>query len=290
MREHALTVVVATRNRCERLDAALAALTALPERPPVVVVDDGSTDGTAAMVRERWPAVQLVALPANRGAAARNAGVRAARTRYVAFCDDDCWWEAGALGRAVALLDAHPSVALLNARVVVAEEERTDAACALMAVSPLRKRSACPGAAIGAFMAGASVVRRDAFLSAGGYHERYHIGAEESLLALDFLARGWEMIYVDDLVVHHDPYAIGRAPALRRRAVMRNRLWTAWLRRSLRGAWRATFALAWDARCDAVARAALADALRGLPWVLRERRPVGPQVERMLDALTELPA
>jgi hypothetical protein len=48
-------------------------------------------------------------------------------------------------------------------------------------------------------------VRRDAFLSVGGYHARCHIDAEESLLALDFLARGWEMIDVDDLVVHQSP-------------------------------------------------------------------------------------
>ena len=64
-------------------------------------------------------------------------------------------------------------------------------------------------------MAGTSVMRRDPFLSLGGYHERYHIGAEKSLLALDFLARGWEMIDVDDLIVYHYPHAAGRVPERR---------------------------------------------------------------------------
>lgn len=284
------TVVIATYNRRELLDATLLKLRDLPERPAVVVVDNGSTDGTTERLRSRHPKVRFVALPHNVGAAARTEGVRASTTRYVAFCDDDCWWQAGAIARAVTLLDAHPEVALLNARVLVREEEHLDDACTLMASSPLPKRSACPGRAIAGFMAGASVVRCDAFLAAGGYHERYHIGAEESLLALDLLARGWEMIYLDDLVVHHHPYRADRAPERRRRMVMRNRLWTAWLRRSLPGAWRATVALARAGRRDPVARGALRDAVRGLPWVLRERRPVTPQVEALVDAVRELPA
>ncbi len=283
------TVVIATYNRCAVLDRTLAKLSALPERPPVIVVDDGSTDDTSALVARRHPGVRVVRLAHNAGAAARTAGVRAAATRYVAFCDDDCWWRPGALARAAALLDAHPGVALLNARVLV-RDERVDEACRLMAASPLPKRSACPGSAIASFMAGASVVRREAFLAAGGYHARYHIGAEESLLALDLLARGWEMIYVDELVVQHDPAAQGRVPERRRRLVMRNRLWTAWLRRSWRGAFRATAALVRSAAHDRVARAALREAVRGLPWVLRERHPVDARVEALLDELTELPA
>jgi GT2 family glycosyltransferase len=283
------TIVIASFNRRQILDATLRRLSELPAAPPLVVVDNGSTDGTAAMVRERWPAVRLVELPENRGAAARNEGVRVATTRYVAFCDDDCWWGPGTIARAVALLDAHPEVALLNARVVVRDEERIDEACTLMAASPLPKRSACPGPAIASFMAGASVVRRGAFLAVGGYHERYHIGAEESLLALDLLAGGWEMVYVDDLVVHHHPYPAGRTPERRRRLMLRNRLWTAWLRRSARGAWRATVRLLREGTRDPVARAALKDAVAGLPWVLRERRPVDRRVEALLDALPHPP-
>lgn len=282
------TIVIASYNRREILDQTLAKLTALPSAPPVVVVDNGSTDGTGAMVERRWPSVRVIRLPENRGAAARNEGVRAAPTRYVAFCDDDCWWDPGTLVRAVALLDAHPDVALLNARVVV-RGQCVDETCAAMAESPLPKRSTCPGCAIASFMAGASVVRRDAFLSVGGYHERYHIGAEEPLPALDLLDRGWEMLYVDDLVVHHHPATAGRVPERRRRLILRNRLWTAWLRRSARGAWRATLALVREARHDPVARGALKDAMFGLSWIVRERRPVNRRVEALLDALPHPP-
>lgn len=283
------TIVLATHNRRDSLDRTLATLRALPERPRIIVVDNASTDGTAPHVKRRHPDVRVKRLTYNAGAAARTEGVRLAQTRYVAFCDDDCWWQPGAIARAVALLEAHGDVALINARVLV-RDDHVDEACELMAASSVPKRSACPGNAIASFMAGASVVRRDAYLEAGGYDARYHIGAEESLLAVDLLAQGWELIYADDVVVQHDPHTGGRAPDRRRRLVMRNRLWTAWLRRSWKGAWAATVRLARRATKDPVARGALRDAMGGLPWVLRERRPVDARVEALLDGLTELPA
>jgi len=283
------TIVIATYNRRRVLAATLRRLRALPESPPIVVVDNGSRDGTARLVRREAPDVRLIVLPENIGAAARTIGARTASTPYVAFCDDDCWWEPGAIPLAVARLDAQPGVAVVNARVVVREDE-DDEACTLMAASALPKRTAYPGRAIGQFMAGASIVRRDAFLAAGGYDRRYLIGAEESLLAIDLLERGWELIYDDDVVLHHAPSHVARHTALRRTLVMRNRLWTSWLRRSPRAAARATLRLVGAALRDPAARAALASALRGLPWVVRERRPVHARVERLMETLVELPA
>src|SRR4051812_28896073 len=112
-----VTVVVITRDRREELLRTLAELEALPERPPVIVVDNGSRDGTCATVRECFPGLGIIALGADHGAAARNEGVRAARTPYVAFSDDDSWWEPGALVRAADLLDEHPRLALVNGHI-----------------------------------------------------------------------------------------------------------------------------------------------------------------------------
>ena len=63
----------------------------------MIVIGNGSVDGTAAAVRERHPGVDLIELGANRDAAARNVGVARAGTPYVAFADDDEWWAPGAL-------------------------------------------------------------------------------------------------------------------------------------------------------------------------------------------------
>src|SRR5581483_5401490 len=143
--------------------------------PEIVVVDNGSTDGTAAAVRQRFPMVRCLRLARNRGAAARNAGVQACRRPYIALCDDDTWWEPGSLRRAADLLDAHPSLAVLTARVLVGTEDRLDPTCAAMAASPLPAPPGLPGAAILGFLAGASVVRRAAVLAAGGFEPRFFL-------------------------------------------------------------------------------------------------------------------
>jgi GT2 family glycosyltransferase len=129
------------------------------------------------------------------------------------------------------------------------------------------------------FLACASVVRRDVFLDVGGFDRRFLVGGEEARVAYDLRERGWQIVYADHVVAHHAP-SPQRDPARRRRRELRNQLWTAWLRRRLRGALRTTAGVTVRAVHDPTARGALADAVRGATWVWRERRPLSRAVER----------
>lgn len=274
-----LTVVVLTHNRARELEHTLWRLATLPERPQVIVVDNASTDGTAERVRQRFPRVQLVRNERNLGAAGRNAGVAQVRTRYVAFCDDDTWWEPGALAHAAAVLDAHPGLAAVAARVLVEPGGREDPTCQVMAHSPL-DAAGLPGPALIGFMAGAAVMRTSAFRAVGGYEPRLFLGAEERLLGLDLAARGWGMAYVHDLVAHHRPSA-NRDGGERRALLLRNELWIAWMRLPARSAWYVTAQLLRAAVQAGRLPQLLGPALRGLPWVLWRRRVLPPAVEAM---------
>ena len=279
-------IVIATRDRRAPLLAALERLRALPEQPPIVVVDNGSTDGSPAAVRAAYPGVAVIELAHNAGAGARTVGARALPTPLVAFNDDDSWWAPGALTRAVALFEAHRRVGLLAARVLVGAQERLDPTCAAMEASPLHD-AGIPGPAVLGFVACGAVVRRDAFLGVGGFDRRYGIGGEERRLALDLAAAGWVLAYAPDLVVHHHPDAGGAPRPGRLARQARNDLWSAWLRRPLPSALRETAALLTDlARHDRRLAARVAGAaLAGLPWVVRERRVVPPRVERALRSI-----
>ena len=280
----AVGVVIATRNRRDGLMNTLARLEALSDRPPIVVVDNGSDDGTPDAVRATHPDVRVVALPSNLGAGARNVGVRELATRYVAFADDDSWWAEGAFRDAVAVFRRHPRCALIAARTLLGPEERLDPICGQMASSPITSTLSLPGPAVLGFLACAAIVRRDAFLEAGGFESRLGIGGEEQLLAIDLARRGWGLAYVDSIVAHHWPSPI-RDPARRRRVQTRNGLWTAWLRRAPATAWALTRAAMTTARHDAATRDALLEALRGLPWVLRKRRRIPHTIETGLARL-----
>src|SRR5207248_4427108 len=200
-----VAVVMITWNRRAEVLRSLANFTVLPERPRILVVDNGSTDGTAEAVAAQFPQVEILEAGKNLGAAGRTLGARRVNAPYVAFADDDTWWAPGGLCHAADLLDALPRLAVLTGRVLVGPEEREDPTCEVLARSPLPREPGMPGPPLLGFLAGASVVRRSAFLEAGGFQPRLFIGGEEELLAADLVARGWWLCYVPDLVVHHYP-------------------------------------------------------------------------------------
>ncbi|BBH66512.1 glycosyl transferase [Actinoplanes sp. OR16] len=279
-------VVVITWQRRDEALTCVERLLALPEQPHVVLVDNGSQDGTADAVRERFPAVEVVALGENLGAVGRNIGVRRLRTPYVAFCDDDTWWAPGSLARAADVLDAHPRLALVNARIVVEPSGREDPIVAELRDSPVPGPDWLPGPALGSFLAGASVVRRDAFEQAGGFHTRLWLGGEEELLATDLLAAGWELCYLEDLTAHHRASLL-RDAGHRRRVGLRNTLWFTWLRRPAGAAIRRTYFLATTVPRDRTSLLGALDAVRGLGWLVADRRPRPAVVEARLARLDE---
>ena len=253
------------------------------------MVDNDSSDGTAEAVRTRHPGIRLLTPGRNLGACGRNLAAREVSTPYLAFSDDDSWWHPGSLRAAADLLDTHPKVAAVTARILVHRPGATaqpteDPIVAELRASPLPAPSWLPGPVLGSFLAAATVMRTDAFRAAGGFSPRLWLGGEEELLAADLAAAGWWLVYDEGLTAHHRPSA-QRDSTMRRRQGLRNTLWFTWLRRPLPAAVRRTATLAATVPRDTVSALAFADAAAGLPWVLRERRPLPPVVERRFKLL-----
>lgn len=106
-----VSVIIPTYNRksmvCEAVDSVLDQ----DYRPfEIIVVDDGSTDDSAAALSVYADRIRLIVQP-NRGvSAARNAGIRASSCEYLAFLDSDDLWEKGKLSAQMAFFRTHPEI------------------------------------------------------------------------------------------------------------------------------------------------------------------------------------
>jgi N-acetylglucosaminyl-diphospho-decaprenol L-rhamnosyltransferase len=281
-----VSIVVITRNRERELCHTLEALCNLPERARVIVVDNGSTDDTAAAAR-RFPRVEVVEAGQNLGAAARQVGLDAAVTPYVAFADDDVRWQAGSLALGCDLLERFPHVAVITAKVLLYDTDGIDETCLEMARSPLPTDGGSPGPCVLGFLAGASIVRRTALLPAmRSFPERLLIGGEEEWISAHLAANGSRMCYVEELVARHYPSLVRNAEQRRRRQI-RNAIWFAWLRRPIRSALRRTLRIVIAARQDGIGVWPCFAALVLLPKMIGERRVVPSDVEAMFRILEQ---
>lgn len=197
-----VTVVVPTRDRPASVAALLAAL---PAGLPVVVVDDGSADPDALAAVAAAHGAGLVRHDRNRGpAAARNSGMRAAATAYVAFCDSDVVPQAGWLGALRRHLD-DPSVAAVAPRVLGRGRPRTwleryETARSSLDLGPTAAAVTVHGRV--AYVPSACLlVRRDAL--GDGFEESMRAG-EDVDLVWRLLDRGRRVRYEPGAVVRHD--------------------------------------------------------------------------------------
>lgn len=273
------TVVVITHNRRAQLMQTLRALGRSAPGWPVIVVDNGSSDGTSRAVSREFPAIMLIRSRRNIGAAARNIAVAYVHTPYVAFCDDTTVWEPGALQHAVAVLEEHPGIGVISPRVMQGDPPQLDPVCAVMALSPLEKGS-LPGPQVLSFLAHACVMRTRAFYDVGGYWPPLFVGGEEALMALDMAEQGWSMVYLENVVVRRR-LARARNPRSIERRRLRNAVWVAWMRLPTGMAWRETMQQLRTAAQRRQLKAVLAITMPGMMRVLKARHVVTARVSEM---------
>ena len=284
-----ISVVIPNWNGQRWLAGCLAALTA-QERAPgeVIVVDNGSRDGSLEYLNAEHPEVRVIALSDNTGFAhAANVGLHVASGDFVALINADVELSSDWVARMTAALEAHPEAASVACKML----SLTDPTIIDDAGDVLRRDGVCEqrgrfgrddgrweaaGEVFGA-CAGAALYRRAAVVEAGGFHEPYFAYLEDVDLALRLRLAGWTCRYEPVVALHAAQSASDALPggaaflATRNTLVLVARFWPVrWLGyvlyRQLGWAWHA----ARERRLRAHLRA-LAAALPMLPAALRSR-------------------
>jgi len=196
-----VTVVVPVYDDPERLANALAPVA---KDATVIVVDDGSPDGTAIAVEADRFGARYVRLNENRGpSAARNAGLALATTPLVAFLDADCVPPPGFPDRLVDHL-ADPAVALAAPRIATSARDAGAIAAYERSHSALdmgsRPSAVRPYSAVWYVPSAAFVARRDAL--GAGFDEQLSLG-EDVDLAWRLHDAGWQLRYDPTIAVEH---------------------------------------------------------------------------------------
>jgi GT2 family glycosyltransferase len=209
-----VTVVLVSFNGGERTLRVLRALRV--QSTPlarVLVVDNGSTDGTQARIGAEYPGVELIQMSENRGLpAARNAGLRAATTDLVLLIDHDVYVDEHCLAR---MLDTYrerqptvicPRVRLDPERSVV----QTDGAEAhFIGTMTLRQPGQGSGSvdaayAVPACIGACMLVQRLPVLDAGGFDELFFFYFEDHEFCLRLRSLGHEIVLEPRAVVYHE--------------------------------------------------------------------------------------
>jgi glycosyltransferase involved in cell wall biosynthesis len=122
------SVIIAT---CQRREYVVEAVRSVVEQTlpaeEILVVVDGSTDGTAEVVRKTYPGVVVIEQPNRGAAAARNAGIAEARGEWLCFLDDDDLWHREKLAQTDRYLDEHPGCLAVRNPVWWFGEEKSPA-------------------------------------------------------------------------------------------------------------------------------------------------------------------
>jgi len=212
-----LVVVIVNWNTRALL---LACLTALPAATAGLavetwVVDNGSTDGSVAAVREHFPRTNVIANQGNLGfAAANNQAIRASQSRSVLLLNSDTVPAPGALTVLVRFLDAHPQVGVVGPRLLNADGsvQLSYAAFPNLRSELLGRnlRGRRPFAAADAeayavdWVGGACfLIGRAALNAAGLLDEGYFMYTEEADWCFRVRAAGWEICYAPQVEVVH---------------------------------------------------------------------------------------
>lgn len=196
-----VSVVIPAYNTEATIERALNSVYAqtYPNIIEVIVVDDGSTDRTAEIVKTKFPQVRYVYQENAGPGAARNHGVRLAQGELIAFLDADDFWLPHKTARQVEALLAHPAVGAVSCRVMrIRDGAPWEKWVAQVSRPGMDFWTFRPGARLAA-SAGAMIIKRQAYIRTGGMDETLR-RSQDTEFIMRFLATGYTVLALREVL------------------------------------------------------------------------------------------
>jgi len=186
-----VSVVILNYNKVVDLRRNLAALRQLTTSPgEIIVVDNHSSDGSAEMVKNEFPEVNLIEMAFNSGVAVgRNAGYRVARGQYIVSLDDDSVCPPDTIEKTVSIFTQDLSVGCLAYSVRSVPAMTYD--CVVSSVK------------LGNYHGAGHAFRHSALKQINYLDEKYFFGAEEIDTSLRLMESGYITRYTPEIVIDH---------------------------------------------------------------------------------------
>jgi GT2 family glycosyltransferase len=211
-----VTVVLVTYNSAAYVRACLGSVLRSAPAAPVLVIDNASSDGTAQLVRDEFPACRLVALPQNIGhSAACNLALQLAATAWVLLLDHDTEVPSGWMEPLLAAAEAFwPATAMVSSRAVLVEQGRLhhDGGYAHFVGHMTLRHGFTPldelppgdeAREVGAQASTSLLVHRERAAAVSGFDPRFFIYLNDFELSLRLRLRGWRCYVAPRSVVYH---------------------------------------------------------------------------------------
>ncbi len=222
-----VSVIIPVFN-CERyLGEAIESVLAQSRRPDqVIVVDDGSTDGSAAVAQSFGSSIQY-RFQSNQGTgAARNTGLKLAEGEFIAFLDADDLWVEHRLRRQLDAFEANPDLDIVSGYVEQFHSPELD--------EDFKRRISCPSQPIPGYVVVAMLIKRKVFDRVGPFETTWQVGAEMSW-HLRLQEVGMRMSMLPDVVLRRRLHENNKGITQREFAGQRARILKAALDRRRRG-------------------------------------------------------
>jgi len=218
-----ISIVIVNLNGKPLLADCLGALTGQDypqDRVEIILVDNGSTDGSVMFVRETSPRVRVLEAGRNLGfAGGNNLGARAATGEYLALINNDARADSHWLRALVETLEAEPDVACAASKILDREGRTIDFVGPAMnlygrALQVDEGLPAIPGThdeprELLAPCGGAMMIRRDVFWEVGGFDEDYVAYFEDLDLGWRLWLYGYRVLFVPQAIVYHRQHQTG---------------------------------------------------------------------------------